>query len=63
MMGICCGKWLEVLINAMLTDPEILANTKAIGERLRAEDGTLNAAKAIKRAATTFEYPWPTKRK
>lgn len=61
MVGLMDGEKLGELLNRMLADPEILANAKAIGESINAEDGRLNAAKTIGRAVAEFQYPWATK--
>ena len=58
-IGTVTGEALGALLTQLLADPVIRDNAEKMGEALKAEDGPLNAHKAIERAVDSFRYPWP----
>jgi UDP:flavonoid glycosyltransferase YjiC (YdhE family) len=54
------GESLGALLVKVLADQSIAESVAQMEARLAAEDGTLNAHKAIEKAIASFPYPWPT---
>jgi len=59
-IGKVTGESLGALLVKVLADQSIAESVAQMEARLAAEDGTLNAHKAIEKAIASFPYPWPT---
>uniref|UniRef100_A0A7S0AT16 Glycosyltransferase family 28 N-terminal domain-containing protein n=1 Tax=Pyrodinium bahamense TaxID=73915 RepID=A0A7S0AT16_9DINO len=62
MVGTIPAEKLADAIKEVVADKAMAATVKAMGEMVRAEDGPGNAIAFMDRMATSFQYPWPTKR-
>ena len=48
-------------IQEVTTNDKIIATSKSIGDKVKSEEGVVNAINFIDRMTATFSYPWPIK--